>query len=116
MRLRFESALATPGVVSLEELRTVPKVFKQPVGAAVALVCRERLTLEAVDALISTRSSQPLKLNIQSVSTLQVTSGEMMICQRLAAGDTLEMVLEGTTSPERVMRTVATLVALGLWS
>lgn len=116
VRFRFEFAVGTPGVVSVEELKPVPKIVKTPLGVALVALFRERLALEAVVALVSNRDRQLVQFNVQSVKELQLRPAELLICKRLAAGESFETVLEGAIAPEHVTRTVAILVALGLWA
>ncbi|MBS1153613.1 MAG: hypothetical protein H6Q89_5311 [Myxococcaceae bacterium] len=115
VRCRFEAAIGTPGVVSIEEAAPVPKVIKTPLGAAIVLAFRERLGLAALEQFIADRDSTPVALKLDAVSALQLMPAELMVCHRLAAGETLEVLLEGSAR-EQVTRTVAALVGLGLWA
>lgn len=117
-RLRFESALASPGTVSLAAKAIAELVVKIPFGAAVAVAFRARINLRAIQDLIAERPRQVRALDLQEdvFSRLELGPSELRICRALASGQSLEQVISGSPAPDNVVRLVGVLVALGLWA
>lgn len=114
---RLGAALAMRGVVRVEPAKAIKPVMRVPISSGLLTAFRHWVSLPAIEGHLQDddRPRKALDVSTSAFQRLELGPAELRFSRRLAAGESLEALLESGAPREPVLRLAGALTAVGLW-
>lgn len=114
---RLGAALSMRGVVRIEPAKTILPVLRVPLSSGLLTAFRHWVSLPAIENHLEDdeRPRHALDITTSAFQRLELGPAELRFSRRLAAGETLQAVLDSGAPREPVLRLAGALSAVGLW-